>query len=183
VDRSLVERARHGDRDAYERLARSSADRLYAIAYQITRDADHADDALQQALVAMWRDLPSLRDVDRFEGWTYRLVTRASLQELRRRRGRAYVALSIEDGPAGLGDMASEVAIRDQVQRALGVLSADHRAVIVLRHFVGLPIEEIGEVLTIPAGTVASRLHHAMRLLRAAIEAGDRTPAIGGQPA
>lgn len=182
MDRSLVERARRGDRDAYERLARSSADRLYAIASQITRDADLADDALQQALVAMWRDLPSLRDVDRFESWTYRLVTRASLQELRRHRRRAYVALPLEDGPAGVGDVAFEIAVRDQVQRALGALSADHRAVVVLRHFVGLPIDEIGEVLAIPAGTVASRLHHATRLLRAAIEAGDRTPAIGGQP-
>lgn len=58
----------------------------YAIAYQITRDADRADDAVQQALVAMWRDLPSLRDASRFDGWTYRLVARASLQDLRQRR-------------------------------------------------------------------------------------------------
>jgi DNA-directed RNA polymerase specialized sigma24 family protein len=74
VDRELVERARHGDRDAYEALARASANRLYATAYRIVHDRDLADDALQQTLVQMWRELPSLRDPDRFDAWTYRLA-------------------------------------------------------------------------------------------------------------
>ena len=85
MDQELVGRARRGDREAYEALARASADRLYAIAWQITRDRDRADDAVQQALVEIWRDLPSLRDASRFDSWTYRLVTNACLQELRRR--------------------------------------------------------------------------------------------------
>ena len=76
VDRSLVERAQEGDRDAYEALALASARRLYLTAYRIVRDTDRADDAVQQTLVAMWRELPSLRDPDRFESWTYRLVLR-----------------------------------------------------------------------------------------------------------
>lgn len=183
VHQSLVERAQRGDREAYERLARESADRMYAIAYQITRDADLADDAVQRALMAMWRDLPSLRDVTRFEGWSYRLVTRASLQELRARRRLRHVVLPIEDAPAAPGDPALQLALRDQLQRALDSLSPDHRAVIVLRHMVGLPIDSIAEVLGVPVGTVASRLHHATRLLRAAIDAGERETAIGGQPA
>lgn len=184
MDQGLVERAQRGDREAYERLARASADRLYAVAYQITRDADAADEAVQQALVLMWRDLPSLRDPARFEGWTYRLVTRACFQELRQGRRRHVATLTIDDESApGPRDLAHAVAVRDQVERGLATLKPDHRAVVVLRHFVGLPIEEIGETLGIPIGTVASRLHHATRLLRAAIDAGEREPVTEGQPA
>jgi RNA polymerase sigma-70 factor (ECF subfamily) len=179
VDQHLVERARAGDRDAYEALARGSADRMYAIAYQITRDADHADDAVQQALVAMWRDLPSLRDVSRFDGWTYRLVARASLQELRHRRRGQVRPLNVGEDPAGPRDIASDIAGRDQLERGLASLTPDHRAVVVLRHMAGLPIDEIADVLGIPRGTVASRLHHATNGLRAAIDAGDRSVAAG----
>ena len=183
MDRQLVERARDGDRNAYEALARGSADRLYGIAYQITRDTDRADDATQQALVAMWRDLPMLRDPGRFEGWTYRLVVRACLQDMRQRRRANLRPLSIDDDRAGAGDMAAESANRDQLQRGLAALTGDHRAVVVLRHLGGLQIDEIAEVLGVPRGTVASRLHHATNALRAAIEAGERTTVAEGQPA
>lgn len=174
MDLRLVERARSGDRDAYEELARGSADRLYAIAYQITRDADRADDAVQQALVAMWRDLPSLRDPSRFDGWTYRLVVRACLQDLRRERRGRVVSLSPGSVLAAAGDLAADAAFRDQLERGLAALTPDHRAIVVLRHLADLPIDEIAEVLGIPRGTVASRLHHATNALRAAIDAGDR---------
>jgi RNA polymerase sigma-70 factor (ECF subfamily) len=180
VDQALVERARGGDREAYERLARASADRLYAVAYQITRDPDRADDAVQQALVEMWRDLASLRDPSRFESWTYRLVTRACLQDLRRRR-RANVRSLTGDEPLAAGtDLAAGAALRDQLDRALATLSPDHRAVVVLRHLAGLSIDELADVLGIPRGTVASRLHHATRALRAAIDAGERPVVTGG---
>ena len=183
MDRILVERAQGGDRDAYERLARASADRLYAVAHQITRDAYLAEDAVQQALVAMWRDLPSLRDPARFEAWTYRLVVRAALMDLRRRRSRPVVPIEGHDPPGGGGDPAAAIARRDELQRALAVLTPEHRAVIVLRHLVGAPLDEIAEVMGIPYGTAASRLHRATAELRAAVEAGDRAPALEGQPA
>lgn len=179
MDQALVEMARSGDRPAYERLARASVDRLYAVAYQITRDPDRADDAVQQALVEMWRDLPSLRDPACFEGWTYRLVTRACLQEARRRRRANVRAIAIDERLTASDDVAGDVARRDQLDRAFATLSPEHRAVIVLRHLAGLSIDELADVLAIPRGTVASRLHHASRALRAAIEAGDR-PAIAG---
>lgn len=180
MDQRLVERARDGDRAAYEELARGSADRLYAIAYQITRDQDRADDAVQQALVHMWRDLPSLRDAARFEGWTYRLVTRACLQDLRRRRRANVTPISPQADVADASDFASASAVRDQLDRALATLTPDHRAVIVLRHLVDLPIDDIADVLGIPRGTVASRLHHATAGLRAAIEAGERPTMVAG---
>ena len=183
MDAALVEQARNGDRAAYERLVHASADRLFAIAYQITRDADRADDAVQQTLVEIWRDLPSLRDVERFDGWTYRLVTRACLQEMRSRRRSNVRALAPDEVLAGPGDFASETALRDELDRALALLTPDHRAVIVLRHLAGLSIDELAEVFGIPRGTVASRLHHATRALRAAIDAGDRPALAGGHSA
>ena len=79
----------------------------------------------------------------------------------------------------GIGD----VAVRDELGRAFDALSRDHRTVVVLHHLVGLPIAEIAEILGVPYGTVGSRLHHAMRALRASLDAADRAPATGGQPA
>ena len=83
MDRSLVEQAQRGDRDAYDALVRAVAPRLYRTAHRIVRDFDAAQDATQLGLVAIWRELPRLRDPDRFEAWAYRLVVRYCLMELR----------------------------------------------------------------------------------------------------
>lgn len=181
MDRELVERAQRGDREAYEALALSVADRLYATAYRMVEDSDAAYDAAQLALVSIWTDLPSLRDPDRFEAWAYRLVVRECLSHLRTRRRRPVVQLprgellaDPVDGPAG-------VAARDQIERALTTLAPEQRAVVVLHYFAGLPLAEIAAILDVPYGTVGSRMHHAMRSLRAALEAADRSASIGGQ--
>ena len=86
MSRALVERAQRGDREAYEQLARDAAGRLFLVASRITRDVDAAEDAVQQTLVAMWRDIRSLKDPDRFEAWTYRIVVRYCRQEALRAR-------------------------------------------------------------------------------------------------
>jgi RNA polymerase sigma-70 factor (ECF subfamily) len=183
VDRALVERAQRGDRDAYESLARASADRLYLTAHRIARDADRAEEAVQQTLVAMWRELPSLRDPDRFEAWTYRLVVRFCLLESRRARRTGVREIRIDERAPALTDAYADADLRDQLDRALAALSPEHRAVVVLHHYAGLPLGEIAEIVGVPYGTVGSRLHHAIRALRAAIAAGDRTPIAEGQPA
>ena len=183
MDRQLVERARGGDRDAYEALARASADRLYAIAYRIVHDSDLADEAVQQTLFQMWRELPSLRDPDRFEAWTYRLVVRFCLSDARRARRTGVQEVRMDDGTAARNDDFADADLRDQLSRALAALSLEHRTVVVLHHYVGLPLGEIAEILGVPYGTVGSRLHHATRALRAAVNAGDRSTALGGQPA
>ena len=181
MDRELVERAQHGDREAYEALAAAVADRLYATAYRLVQDSDVAHDAAQLALVSIWTDLPSLRDPARFDAWAYRLVVRECLTDLRRRRRRPVVQLPPGDVVADPVDAAADVAARDELERALGSLTPEHRAVVVLHYYSDLPLGEIAEILDIPYGTVGSRMHHAMRSLRAAIEAGERPADIGGQ--
>lgn len=183
MDWELVERAQRRDRDAYEALARASAPRLYRTAYRIVPDSDRADDAVQQTLVAMWRELPSLRDPDRFEAWTYRLVVRFCLVESRRARRTGVREIRIDETTPARSDAYTDADLRDQLSRALSQLSPDHRAVVVLHHYAGMPLGEIAEILGVPYGTVGSRLHHATRALRAAISAGDRSTVAGGQPA
>src|SRR5439155_21027192 len=86
VQVALVERARAGDEEAFASLARGAGDRLLAIAYRILRDLGLAEDAVQQTLVLAWRELPSLRDVDRFDAWLRRLLVHACYREARRSR-------------------------------------------------------------------------------------------------
>jgi RNA polymerase sigma-70 factor (ECF subfamily) len=182
VSRVLVERAQQGDRDAYEELARSSARRLFLVASRILRDNDAADDAVQQALVAIWRDLPLLSDPDRFEAWTYRIVVRYCRRETRRRWPGARV-IDVSDQLAATSDGISEVDVRDELGRAFDHLTREQRTVVVLRHLVGMPIAEIAEILDIPYGTVGSRLHSGMRAMRAHMFTSDEEHATGGQPA
>jgi RNA polymerase sigma-70 factor, ECF subfamily len=183
VDPDLIARAQRGDRDAYELLARGSVERLFRTAHRIVRDVDRADDAVQQTLVAMWRELPSLRDPARFEAWTYRLVVRFCLVESRRARRSGIREIRVDDLLPATTDSFADAELRDQLDRALGDLSPDHRAVVVLHHYAGLSLAEIAAILDVPYGTVGSRLHHALRLLRSALAAGDRSPVAGGQPA
>ena len=172
MDRALVERASAGDREAYERLAREVGDQLLQVAYRILRDLDNAEDAVQRALVAIWRDLPKLRDPDRFEAWAYRVVTRTSLDEARQRRRHGLVRETVPVEPSE-PDASREVVIRDELAHAFDDLRPEHRAVVVLHFYVGLPLTEIAEILGIPYGTVGSRLHYALQRMRTSLGTGD----------
>jgi len=160
-----------GDREAFGVLVVHTSDRMYAIATRILRDAELAEDALQSALLTAWRQLPTLRDPDRFEAWVRRLLVHACYAEARRRRTwAANVRVLPVDGPAA-PDMLVSVADRDALDRAFRRLTIEQRAVFVLHHHVGLQLVEIAETLGVPAGTARSRLHYATRALRAAVEA------------
>jgi RNA polymerase sigma-70 factor (ECF subfamily) len=178
--RDVVEQAMRGDREAFGWLVNRTSDRMYAIATRILRDADLAEDALQAALITAWRELPRLRDPDRFEAWVRRLLVHACYAEARRRRQWAgNVRVLPIDGPAD-GDDILTIADRDALDRAFRRLSVEQRAVFVLHHHVGLQLIEIAECLGIPAGTARSRLHYATRLLRSAVEA-DLAPVDAGE--
>jgi RNA polymerase sigma-70 factor (ECF subfamily) len=177
MDTELVVRAQNGDEGAFASLAVAAGDRLHAVAHRILRDIDLAEDATQQALLNVWRDLPQLRDPARFDAWSYRLLVRACYAEARRtRRWAPNLRLLPADEPM-TADGTSSVIDRDQLERGFRRLSIDHRAVVVLHHYLDLPLETVAETLGVPLGTVRSRLHYAMRGLRAALDADARPPA------
>lgn len=179
LDRKLVQDAQGGDRAAFERLALAISDELYAIATGILRDPESAADALQVALVRIWRDLPALRDVERFEAWARRIVVNRCYQLLRTAR-RWPTPVPIAPSDAVVGDAEWAFGARDELERAFVRLSPEHRAVLVLHYFHDLPQDAVAEALGISAGTVKSRLHHARQALRAVIDADARPVAQGG---
>jgi RNA polymerase sigma-70 factor, ECF subfamily len=181
--RDIVEQAMRGDREAFGWLVNQTSDRMYAIATRILRDTYLAEDALQSALITAWRQLPTLRDPDRFEAWVRKLVVHACYAEARHRTVWAANVRALPiDGPAGPDDIVS-VGDRDALDRAFRRLTVEQRAVFVLHHHLGLPLVEIAETLGVPAGTARSRLHYATRTLRMAIEADAAPVAAEGRMA
>jgi len=173
--RDLVEAAARGDHEAFEVLATSAGDRLFAVARLILRATDLAEDAVQEALVRAWQQLPSLRDPEKFDAWLYRLLVRGCFRSGRSRRRRLSVVRPLPDSDEAVGsaDGSRDVEARDALDRAFALLGTEHRSVVVMHHYLGMPLEEIADVLGVPSGTARSRLHYALRRLRAAIEAAD----------
>jgi RNA polymerase sigma-70 factor (ECF subfamily) len=175
MERRLVERAMHGDEEAFDLLVGRIGDSLYSVARRILRDTTLAQDATQQALLAAWQHLPELRDPDRFEAWAYRLLVNACHAEARRdRRQRGNLRLLPHDEPT-VPDPASSIATLDQLDRAFRRLSVEHRSAVVLVHYLGLTPTEAADALGTPAGTVRSRLHYALEHMRSTLEADAQT--------
>ena len=174
MDPELVIRAQHGDGEAFASLAVACGDRLHAVAHRIMRDVDLAEDATQQALLAIWQNLPSLRDPARFEAWSYRLLVHACYDEGHRRRVWSPNVRVLHDDDIAAPDALRQVDDRDQLERGFRRLSIDHRAVVVLHTYLGMSLEEIADTLGTRPGTIRSRLHYAVRAMRAALDADER---------
>ena len=171
--RALVVRASRGDQHAFGQLLDGSLARLDAAARLILRDAELARDAVQEAMVRAWRDLPGLRDPDRFEAWLHRLTVHACIDVARHRRRRVIeVALSPLDDPP-VADSSALVADRDLLDRALRRLEPEQRAVIVLRFYLELSLLETADALGVPLGTAKSRLHRALAQMRINVAADE----------
>ena len=182
MDRDLVERARRGDRDAFATLVHRVSDGLYAIAFRMLRDTGLAEDALQNALVTAWRQIPHLRDPERFEAWMYRVLVNSCYVEARRsRRWTVNVRALPEHDEPSTPDASRAAADRDELDRAFRKLPIDQRSVFVMHHYLGLPLVEVAETLGIPAGTARSRLHYATRALRTAVEVDRAVPVEEGR--
>ena len=175
--RGLVERARRGDHEAFAELLDVRLARLDAAARLILRDGELARDAVQEAMIRAWRDLPGLRDPDRFDAWLQRLLANACLDLVRRRRRRVIeVELSPIDSPSA-HDFAGGLADREMLEAALGGLAPGHRAVVALHYLLGMPLSEVATSLGIPHGTAKSRLHYALAAMRIAVAAEPDTSA------
>jgi RNA polymerase sigma-70 factor (ECF subfamily) len=178
VQRELVQRAIGGDFDAFSVLVRASTSRQHAIASLILRDRDRAQDAVQEALVAAWKGMSALRDPDAWDAWLHRLTVRACYRAARHERRRTLVELhvTLDQEPAGATDATVQLAERDRLERLLGRLPIDQRAVIVLHFYVGLPLTEAADVLAIPHGTAKSRLNRGLAALRSSVSAEPDAP-------
>ena len=182
--RDLVDRAKRGDHDAFALLVGTAIARLDAAARLILRDPELARDAVQEGFLRAWRNLPALRDPDRFDAWIGRLVVHSCIDATRRRRRRVIeVELTPMNGPA-VHDMTSAVADRELLDEALKHLDPEWRAVVVLHYFLGMPLPNVAATMGIPLGTAKSRLHRSLAAMRATIAADEMaiaTPIPGGQ--
>jgi RNA polymerase sigma-70 factor (ECF subfamily) len=167
--RELVEKAKRGDHASFDALVLGSIARTDAAARLILRDPERARDAVQDAYVRAWRDLPSLRDPDRFDAWLYRLVARSCYDELRRsRRRQIEVELKPIDHPA-IADDQARAADRDMLDRALRGLEVHVRTTVILTYYLGMSLDEVADAVGVPLGTVKSRLHRGRERLRTAL--------------
>ena len=171
--RDLVDRAKRGDHDAFALLVGTAIARLDAAARLILRDPELARDAVQEGFLRAWRNLPALRDPDRFDAWIRRLVVHSCIDATRRRRRRVIeVELTPMNGPA-VHDMTSAVADRELLDEALKHLDPEWRAVVVLHYFLGMPLPNVAATMGIPLGTAKSRLHRSLAAMRATIAADE----------
>ena len=180
MDRELVLRARRGDVEAFEQLARAAFPRLKGVAYLILRDADRAEDAVQDALVAAWQGLRALRDPDAWDAWLRRLLVRTCYRFAKQDRRRTEVELNVSPDPvrAGTTNDSATVADREWILDELARIDVEKRAVIVLHYYLDLPLREVAEILDVPSGTAASRLHRGLELMRGSVSREPESAAI-----
>ena len=178
MQRDLVLRARGGDHEAFAALASAAYDRLSRSARLILRSEDQAADAVQDALTTAWLHIRAVRDPDRFDAWLYRLLVRGCYREARRTRRREVVEIRMTMPDGAGGDIQTQVAMRDQLERGFRRLTPEQRAVLVIHHYLGLPDAEAADILGLAIGTFKSRLHRASIALRASLEADERTAMV-----
>ncbi len=178
-DASLVDLAADGDADAFDLLIRPRLDRLFRMAMAITRSEADSRDAVQDACVSAWRELPRLRDRLRFDAWLSQILVNASRGVLRRRRHvRVREIPESEVGPEGTrrqsqpygADQPAITAEVDAIRRAFGRLDPATRSLLALHYVEERPLAEIGQLIGAPTGTIKWRLSRARRALESALE-------------
>jgi RNA polymerase sigma-70 factor (ECF subfamily) len=175
MDLALIEAARSGDEEAFASIVRGAADRLFVVAHRILRDIGRAEDAVQQTLVTAWRELPALRETERFEAWLHRILVNACYAEAKRASNwSANVVILPVDGPA-TPDTTQDIVMRDALDRGFRRLPTEQRAAFVLHHHLGWSVAEIAQNLGVPTETIKSRLRYATSTLRAGLDADART--------
>jgi len=161
---------------AFSRLADQHLDAAYRLARAILRDSTDAQDATHDAFEHAWRKWSTLRDPARFQPWFDRILVNTCRDRLRSAR-RQPTDISGEVAISS-GDPYGQAHERDAMGAAIATLSPDHRVVVALRYYLDLPMDEIASRLGIPAGTVQSRLHYALKRLHVALDAADEKGAV-----
>ena len=172
-DATLVSAAVGGDRAALEVLLRRHYPRVYAVCRRLAGNDDDAADAAQEALIAMTRGLERFDGRAGFTTWSHRVATNACLDELRRRKRRSAETLPAEFAVAGADPVGEGTAARMDIDAALGRLPEEFRVPVVLRDQAGLSYDEIAAVLSIPPGTVRSRIARGRARLVEFLDAGN----------
>lgn len=163
--------ARHA---AFEQLVAARLDESYRLARLILHDPQEAEDATHDAFTRAWRELPRLRDTDRLDAWFGRILTNSCRDRIRRGKHRRHDELDSTAERAAPHDARRTVEDRDALDRAFTNLNADQRIAVVLRYYGDMDVDEVARTVGAPVGTVRSRLHYALRHLRAALDGADR---------
>ena len=169
----LVDAAVRGDRRAFERLVEPYLAVALGAARLITGNESDAADAVQDALLASWQSLDGLRDPELFAAWFRKIVIRSSTRCVQRRRHLVEIDLESQD-QTGAADSVEREFDRRQLARAFARLDPKDRVLLTLHHYWQLPVSESALLLGLPEGTVRSRVHHALKRLRAGFEAEER---------
>ena len=160
-----------GEAEEFLRFVRPALTGAYRLAGFLLRDATEAEDAVQDALERAWQAWPGLRRTDRFDPWFDRIVVNVCRDRMRRSRGVRVIELDDElAGGPHARDPFREALARDEVGRLVRSLPADQQIVVALRFWRDLSLEDIADRSNLPLGTVKSRLHYAMRSLRAELD-------------
>jgi RNA polymerase sigma-70 factor (ECF subfamily) len=171
TDRSIVDRARLGDLDAFDSIVRNRMAAVYRLSLAILGNEADARDATQEAFVAAWRQIGRLRDSERFDAWLQRITVNAARMSLRGRRRRQVREISSAEVVARAG--GDDRTDSQRLATALRTLSLDQRAILALHHLEGRTVAQIAGILAVPEGTVKSRLFTARRALDAALGSDD----------
>lgn len=166
---AVATRTTIADEDAFAELTVRHVDAAYRLAWAILRDTGDADDATQDAFALAWRHRRDLRDRESFDPWFERILVNVCRQRLRQRARQRVRSFEPGDEPA-IPDATAPATARDAVEREMARLDEDHRIVVVLRYWADLSVDEIAARTGVKPGTVKSRLHYALRSMRARLE-------------
>jgi RNA polymerase sigma-70 factor (ECF subfamily) len=177
LDQVLLELAAAGDADAFDALLRPRLDRLFRMAVAIMRSEHDARDATQEACVLAWRELPRLRDRDRFDSWLSQILVNSCRMLLRSKRRETIREISMDDPlrpstqeqPAVTAEV-DRLGETEAIQAAFGRLEPSDRSLLVLHYVEGRPLAEIAQVMGSPVGTIKWRLSNARAALEKALK-------------
>lgn len=182
-DERLMERVKSGDAQAFDALLQRHGKALFNFIYRFVGNRQEAEDLTQDTFVRVLQSAPSFNSHQRFTTWAYHIATNLCIDAHRKAQYRQAVSLderigeddqtlgdTVPDPQANTEEMAQKHELRRDIRRAIRALPTEQRMVVMLNQYQGMTYQEIAEVLGCPIGTIKSRMHHALKALRAALK-------------